>query len=419
MSDNRLTQKNKISQLSLLLRKGYYDKQQDTSEDYSVPYGHDGKMTESIGAWPEFILKGTFCKRSQKGLCSPCFYSRFPLSKDNRAEYLDMVKKQVSYITDDFDALVVKRQYGYGSNSSSSASLVITPTGSYFDEFEFPLDIRVEMERKLVEFSESQNMDIHLHIESHCDDFLSYDISAEDNKRELDLLRKLNTKIIFGFESADEYARNVIYNKNLSLLNFEAAIDKVKAVGLIPGAFVFAGLFAYNDAQTHSDVISTVKYLINNYTFPVIMFQNNQPYTISDVLLKHGEIKLLEPRTLAWIVADVLALLQQHPSYWLIADPIGGPPEPDCHIFREPKYTCTLCSETIYKSLVELRTTRDIDSFLRSFEKSKQCECYQEYMTYIQSLPTDYGSSVKIVDRLLNVCQEKIQPYLIPIGGNK
>ncbi len=56
-----IIQKNEINRLSLQLRTAYYNRHSENFETYSIPYG--GAMTESIGAWPEFILKGTFCKR--------------------------------------------------------------------------------------------------------------------------------------------------------------------------------------------------------------------------------------------------------------------------------------------------------------------------------------------------------------------
>jgi hypothetical protein len=102
--------RDEISKLTLELRSAYYKSHVSEPECYDVPYG--GKMTESIGAWPEFILKGTFCKRSSKGFCSPCFYSRLPKGNTTRHDYLKMVEKQVTHITDHFKPLIMDSQYG-------------------------------------------------------------------------------------------------------------------------------------------------------------------------------------------------------------------------------------------------------------------------------------------------------------------
>ncbi|MCL2284343.1 MAG: hypothetical protein FWC26_13585 [Fibromonadales bacterium] len=410
-----ITQRDEINRLSLQLRAAYYNTHMNNTDAYSEPYG--GKMTESIGAWPEFIFKGTFCKRSWRGLCSPCFYSRFPLSKINRSDYLNMVKKQALYVIDNFEKLVIKRQYEQASDFNPSVSLVLTPTGSFFDEFEFPIDIRLEMEQALVDIVNTKHIDINLHIESHCEDIIVYDSTNAKCKKEIELMKRLKTKIIFGFESVNEYARNILYNKNLSLTDFESAVNKVKSIDLDSGAFVFAGLFAYNDLQTHDDVISTVKYLINKSVFPVIMFQNAQSYTITDVLLKNKKITLIEPLTVSRIVCDILKLFEQNPSYWLIADPVGGPPEPDYHIFREAKITCKSCSDFIYEMLNNLRKTRDINAFICNYEKIKQCSCYEKYTKYIELLSNNFESIQANTNMLLQECSQSITLYFTAIGG--
>ena len=409
-----IAQRDEINRLSLRLRKAYYDMPAVDLGEYDKPYG--GEMTESIGAWPEFILRGTFCKRSSKGLCSPCFYSRSPFSKSSRSDYLGMAKSQVKYITSNFKTLVVDGQYGK-PHSGTPVSLVLTPTGSYFDNVEFPIDIRLEMEQDLVNIAQENNIDILLHIESHCEDFLEFDEKSESHKKELELLRKLHTKIIFGFESADEYARNVIYNKRLALSDFEDAVKKASNAGLTPGAFVFAGLFAYNDLQTHDDVISSVEYLTSNSVFPVLMFQNAQPYTITDLLLETGKITLLEPLTVAWIIADVIDLLEKNNSYWLIADPIGGPPKPDSHIFKNPIITPKKITDEIYDALVMLRKTRNTKNFTEYFNTIQEGISYPIYKKHLLGLPTGLKSAQTNTNALLQVCQHSIEQYLKLSGG--
>ena len=399
-----------IGEISSMLRVAYYQSHQGKREVYNTPYG--GIMTESIGAWPEFILRGTFCKRSSKGLCSPCFYSRFPLTSDTREEYHEMIERQVKHVIENFKALIVDKQYGDYPQASSEVGLVLTPTGSFFDSNEFPVGIRISMERAILNASKELKVTVKLHIESHCEDFLLYNTLDDNNREELELLRRLNTHVVFGFESLNEYARNVLYNKGLDIYDFEGAVKKAKEVGLIPGAFVFAGLFAYNDVQTHNDVLSTVDYLITQNVFPVIMFQNDQPYTITDVLLKNNKISLLEPFTLEWIVADVLDRVSQANLYWLIADPIGGPPEPDCHIFKNPNITSGQCAEEIYNDLVKLRKSRNTQGFIEKFNRMKDKLSWQEYLDFREQLPTSLDFTRKITDKLLGDCRQSAQMYL-------
>ena len=102
-------QQARIRELTLLLRNSYYKSNDKFLGNYPIPYG--GNITESIGAWPEYILKGTFCKRSFNGLCSPCFYSRLPLNGHNREEYLSMIHKQCMHIVNNFKELVIWGPY--------------------------------------------------------------------------------------------------------------------------------------------------------------------------------------------------------------------------------------------------------------------------------------------------------------------
>ena len=401
-----------IQQLSLQLRTAYYETHPTLHELYLLPFG--GKMTESIGAFPEFILRGTFCKRSAKGLCSPCFYSRYPRSNDTRETYLNMLKSQLSYIVDNFKGLVINNQY---EDNLNEVTLVLTPTGSYFDECEYPIDLRLATEKKLIDLAVMYKINITLHIESHYEDFLHLNLTDKQAAEEIKYLRKLNTRVVFGLESVDEYCRNVLYNKQLPLQQFEVSIKKAHECGLVPGAFVFAGLFSLNDAQTKQDVYKTVKYLLSIHVFPVIMFQNVQPYTITDVLLKAGKIQLLEPFTVADIIADILELTNGANAYWLIADPIGGPPEPDSHIFNRPKMTDPKSTMEIYNYLVELRKSREIQVFINKIKELREKKEYSLYSTMIQALPSNIESAKEITDILLDDCKQAIIPYLIEIGN--
>lgn len=409
------TQQARIKELTSLLRNSYYKSTNKFYGSYPIPYG--GNITESIGAWPEYILKGTFCKRSFNGLCSPCFYSRLPLSGNQREEYLSMVREQCMHIVNNFKELVIDRQVGKTiienqQHSGTPCSLVLTPTGSFFDNYEFPIEIRLEMLEGLVHQADKYDVDIVLHIETHCDDFIEYNLTNDDVLREIELLKQLNAKVIFGFESADEYVRNVLYNKKLSLTDFEKAIDKSVSLGLTPGAFVFAGLFAMNDKNTILDVQNTVKYLSLHGVMPVLMFQNVQEYTLTDVLFKNNQIHLLEPFTVLQIVTQFLKELQKYEMHWLIADPVGGPPKPEFNIFDCAVNTCTKCSKKIYELLKELRLNRDIDTFLIEAQNVKKCSCYPSYLKFLSSQESTFDSLITNTDRLVDKAQSLIYSYI-------
>ena len=63
-------QRKRITNLSKFLRMKYYLDHIDDNCVFTTPHGIDGNLTESIGSWPEFIFRGTFCRRTFEGLQS-------------------------------------------------------------------------------------------------------------------------------------------------------------------------------------------------------------------------------------------------------------------------------------------------------------------------------------------------------------
>ena len=399
-------QQKRITNISLSLRKKYYSELLDDSCYFDSPHGIDGNMSESIGAWPEFIFRGTFCRRTFKGYCSPCFYSQFPLErKETGDNYIKMVRKQFDYVIDNFEELVVKRQFGSLQQKELDAPItfVMTPTGSYFDDAEFPQELRIEMLYKLATLSKNYKMGFHLLIECHCKDWNKLDFNSEYTKYEIDLLKKLNTRVLFGFESANEYIRNVLYNKNLEMQEFTSAYKEVMNNGLETGIFIFAGLFSMNDALTYKDVCNSICFALDRNIAPVIMFQNVQQYTITDVLFQAKQINLIEPFTVMEIVLLLITEIEKRgmeSMEWLIADPKGGPPVPEFNIFDCAKITSQENAEKIYDMICELRLTRNRHVFILEAQDLRETRNYREYQQMLQKC-FKYDHLPENTDRLL------------------
>lgn len=410
---------NRIQSLTKELRKQYYinSKKQDHCD--IKPFG--GSIRESIGPFPEFILKGRFCKRSLIGLCTPCFYSRLPEHEITEEGFNQGYLSQVDYIVQNFDELVLNNQIGkVASNKNTKLKtygMVCTPTGSYFDGIEYPLDIRKANLKKLIRVAHEKKCEIALHIESHVEDVLEY-FDNPDNE-EITLLKELNARIIFGFESSNDFSRNTIYGKNLELHDFEKAVTVVKQYDFAVGAFVFGGLFAYNDYETILDVEESLKYLKKINVSPVIMFANTQKYTIPDVLLSMEKYKLLDAHSVLEVVKLVVDIFGCDMSGsidpWFIADPVGGPPEPNMHIFNSSKNTaCTNCSKKIYEALEELRITKNKDTFYQKYNELSLCDCNSLYQSLILKNIKQHKIS-NLNDRILDyiLAVEKQLPYYI------
>lgn len=405
------TQQKKITNISLQLRKKYYSESITECCYFELPHGITGNMSESIGAWPEFIFRGTFCRRTFNGYCSPCFYSQFPIDKKEKGiDYIKMIRCQFDYVINNFEELVIKRQYGIQREEKNDfITFVLTPTGSYFDNEEFPQFLRIEMLEKLVEKANQYERNIQLLIECHCKDWNKLDLFLDSTKKEIQLLKELNAMVLFGFESSNDYVRNVLYNKNLEMEEFEKACTKAQNIGLEIGIFIFAGLFSMNDLLTIEDVSSSIRFALNKKISPVLMFQNVQQYTINDVLFKADKIKLIEPFTVLEIILCLINEIEKNDIVckgWLIADPKGGPPVPEFNIFDCAHITSKENADKIYDMIHNLRLTRDFVKFKAEAQKLKATKNYCEYQNMLKTC-FKAEELLKNTDRLLE-CVENI-----------
>ena len=155
--------------------------------------------------------------------------------------------EQVNYILCNFDALVTRNQWGPVSwpdpgPMNAPVAFVLTPTGSFFDEIEFPLYVRNQILTMLAKHSSNMNSPFALHVETHAEHFLTASESPEEFNETISLLKRLNGRVLFGFESINPFVRNVLYNKFLEEAVFLNAVNLRRTNGLGVGAFAFAGI---------------------------------------------------------------------------------------------------------------------------------------------------------------------------------
>lgn len=374
------------------LRDTYYQYHPEEPVEHGRAFG--GKPTESIGAFAEYNLRSRHCPRSLGGLCTPCFYSRFPNSTAEGANpYLSFLVEQVDDIIDRFEESIAVRLSGkiyYNKaelrfKGKDPIACCITPVGSFFDEEEFPTVVRRHLISRLLEVSEKRQTDIILYVESHVIDFNRY-IEKFATEDELSLFRKLHARIVFGFESRDLFVRNVLYGKELELDDFETAISRAKTAGFGAYAFTFVGLFPMSHAETVNDVARSFQYLKSLDVSPVVMFANIQEYTIADILLKSGRYRLINPITVLEITRMMLEefgrVRKDGLDAWLIADPVGGPPEPSYHIFSDI-LTKNCCADIIYRLIKELRKDHEYSEFDAIYEQVSTCQLHKENLQII------------------------------------
>lgn len=412
---NDKTLKKKIMAATTKLRKAYYIKHQD--EPRTIAYAFGGNPTESIGAFAEYNLRGSHCKRSLGGLCTPCFYSKFP-EVIGISDYTQFLIEQIDKLIDNFEEAVIKKKYGvvYFSKESLNykvnepVALCLTPVGSFFDNSELSVTARVHMLRKLIQKSEELSQDIILYVETHVLDFINWNKTKTD--LELQLMRKLHLRIVFGFESKNEFVRNVLYCKAVDIVDFEVAVSLAKQHDFVPYAFVFAGLYPMTHSEIISDVRETFNYLKLQDVVPVLMFANVQEYTIADILIKNNYAKLINPLTVLEAIKtmlDIFGKINMHGhDAWLIADPVGGPPKPVRHIFTDSEFQC--CSEKIYRLILELRKNHEYPGFKSECMEINDCKYHKAIFDSRCKNPSE--SLIERTNKMIGFVEENTDYYL-------
>ncbi len=411
-----------IGKITHDLRNAYY-KTGNIDEKKEIPLEPSQlNAKQGLGNFPAFYLQGQHCEKSDCGCCTNCFYSQFHYDEPNAKA----IQAQCDYVIDNFEKLVLSQQYGTNEfdgerkyPNSKPIFMTLSPTGSFFSEKEFPREVRLDFLKKLEKKSEELQRDIVLHIEAHAIDVYKHQDYIR-NSEETEILRKLNTKCILGFESVDEWSRNVLYNKHLPLKCFEDAVQILQQSGIEPGAFVFSGLVTLTDTESKEDMLNSVKYLKEKGVFPVIMFANSQAWTLPDLLRIKGKHHLQEPATVLDTVYEVMSILtdkgKSNSGYYLIPEPVEGPPYPDGNIFYDRtdiEEFSEESSKNMHKILKDFRANRDIAQFVRSWNSFRKNNIeYKRYQNRIELQEAKKEDKETRFTKVLDFGIEHMQEYI-------
>ncbi len=395
-----------IGKITHELRNAYY-KTGSEEEKKEIPVEPSQlNSKQGLGNFPAFYLQGQHCEKNDCGCCTNCFYSQFHFDKPTAKD----IQAQCDYVIDNFERLVLSQQYGKNEfdgerkfPNSKPIFMTLSPTGSFFSDREFPKEVRLDFLKKLEQKSQELQRDIVLHIEAHALDIVKHKDYIQTSE-ESEILRRLNTKCILGFESSDEWSRNVLYNKHLPLNCFEDAVEILKSSGIEPGAFVFSGLITHTDIESKEDMLDSVRYLKERGAFPVLMFANSQSWTLPDLLRWKGKHTLQEPATVLDTVYGAIEILTDKgtskPGYYLIPEPVEGPPYPDGNIFYDRKDIegiSEVASGRAHQILKDLRADRDISKFILAWNNFRKTE--PDYMRYQKRILTQEANKLSKEER--------------------
>lgn len=346
------------------------------------------------GMHPVFIFSSFPCNRYSQGLCSPCLYSNINHSLMKKDDVYSSLVHQSNFIVKNFDKLITNKQnsvihknlfFKYPENKL--VTMELCGEGSFFSNGEIPTQYRDKIILPIINYAKKKKLNIQLIFETKVVDVLDNIKGFGKKKSEI---QDNNYTLLYGFESVNEFSRNIIYNKGLSLKDFEKAISKSKKMGFRNAAFLFCGFHSMTQKEIINDLRNSIKYLRKNNCAIYLMIPNLQPFTINHLLYKYKRYRFLDPRT----VLEIIKILVKN-SYGTGSShyfngydwSIGGLttyPQPEIFLFSNSQnITCSKCSKIIKKAVFDLMKTYNNESFFENIKKVDNCQCKKNYDKYI------------------------------------
>ena len=430
MEDRYINLINRTQVVNKRLRNALFKATKKMEDIRRVPF--HGKMangmpTESLGPFPEFILPTHPCLKTLQGYCSPCFFSKVPMSVQSRDQIYDSLIVQTEYIVEHFDDVVI----GFQAREDHlkdiwDVTFCYACNGSLFSDAETTRKTRKQVFQMLVDEIEKRKLKPLVYIETCVCDYINF-LNSEEYKDIYPLLKKLNAIILFGFESVNDITRNLIYLKGLELNEFEQAVMRNNEIGLQTGAFLYLGFHSMTQLEIIEDATKSLCYLNKLNVMPVLMYPNIHEFTLTHLLYTYGKYNLIDPRT-AWrifeIAEEITSEINVKRDRWLMGDLYGGPPVPPNNFFNNKyKISCDSCSELIRTNLQRKRKNQDIilgDEINKKLENCS-CSCNNKYLEYIEKERDTYGKR-DILDRIeenIIFAEQHCDEYINKMGINK
>ncbi len=417
----------KTKRINIKLRKTLFDLTPKLEDIRRIPFHGkmvEGMPTESLGPFPEFILPTHPCAKTLQGYCSPCFFSKIPMSGRSSAEIYDSFVTQTQYIIDHFDELIIDYQARDDSQYPYDITFCYACNGSLFSNSETSCETRYIALKMLVDEIETRGLSALVYFETCVTDYIRL-LNSDEFSKIFPLLKKLNAVMLFGFESYNEITRNLIYLKDLSLSDFEFVVDQNAKLGLASGAFLYLGYHSMTQNEIIEDAKNSILYLTQKNVMPVLMFPNIHEYTLTHLLYYYGKYNLIDPQTALSIFSFANNYARQNQNFinnkcdpWLMGDLFGGPPAPPTNFFNNKnKISCDHCTELIRRTLQDARQSLALCSLENVYNQILLCECQcgEKYIAYLQE--EDHKSQEKdIIERIKSTicfaedhCEEYLQ----------
>ena len=419
MNDEELIKKSK--DISIYLRQKAKSKLKRTDGEIKKPYyfyvdGYNGKH-------PVFIFSSFPCNKYCQGFCTPCLYSNIVHSKlDPKRVYSSLVS-QANFILNNFDEIITSKQKDVNHQNlikiypdNKLVTMELCGEGSFLSNPEIPKEYREKILELFREYSEKEKLNMQIIIESKAMDFLK---NYQEFKDKEEMIKNFNLTLLFGFESINNFTRQVIYNKGLELSDFELAVKKGKELGFRIGTFLFCGFHSMTQKEIIEDVKKTIEYCKNNDIAIYLMLPNLQKFTLNHLLYVDNKYNFLDPKTILEIIKILVIDSKGHKSSnyfngynWSIGG-LTTYPEPELFLFsNERNITCKKCSEKIKKIIYDLAKNYDLKKFNNAIKEIEDCSCRKDYEKFISSENIDKLDIQERVKQNLDFADMQKEDYI-------
>jgi uncharacterized Fe-S cluster-containing MiaB family protein len=388
----------KAKSISRALRTAHFESSDKINGTRSKPlHGHpcDGIVAGSLGAFPEFILPTFPCKKTMQGFCFPCFFSKVEMSRASSDDIYNSFEIQTKYIIDNFDEQVMKCQLRSDQSTKAlwDVTLCFASNGSLFSDSETTQEGRYHAFKMLYDEIKKRNLTSLVYIETCADDYLHFLDDSEESDKLMPILQKLNVVVLCGFESAQDFTRDVLYTKSLKLWDFEKVVKRNKEHGLQTGAFLYTGFHSMTQNEIIIDLVKSLCYLLKLDAVPVIMIPKLHDFTFPDLLYQYGNYNIIDPYTvlnIAEIVAWITNIIPvpSKKDKWMMSDLLDDIPiSSTSFLNNKDKIVCMVCATKIRDVLQIVRSNMDYSLFKSAEDQVKNCEnkCHERYLQYLNS----------------------------------
>ena len=322
--------------------KYFWDENQYFIREWIEGGGREG------GIW--FRSKG--CTHEWTGGCTMCDYS---LGSETRGdEMVAAVKKALSEIKE------------------SCKYLIITPSGSMFDEKEVPRDALYQI---MEAFKETDHR--YFSVETRADT-----ISLPVIQKGKEILGERFKRVLMGLECSNQWITKYCINKNQDIEVVKNAIDILGSHGIMTCTNVLVGIPFLTPKENVIQAVKSVRWAIENGStqcciFPVHVKEHTH-------LARLTELGLYRPTSL-WTYIEVILQLKEEIAKEMVT--IDWFETYDAYNIIYPARTCDDCYMNIIKLLREFVDTKD-QKILEQLE-AYECDCKEEWRREYETEPED------------------------------